>query len=92
MCDLEDLEAKSPSQPQPARRLDNRGKACAGFVRIRQTLDAMRPGEVLELLSTDSFSWWELPAWLEKQEYPLIHSEQSGRLWWKSYRFLIQKG
>lgn len=92
MCDLEDLDAKNPPQPQPARRLDNRGKACAGFVKIRQTLDAMHPGEVLELLSSDAFSWWELPAWLEKHEFPLLQSEQSGRLWWKSYRFLIQKG
>jgi len=52
----------------------------------------MRPGEVLELLSTDRISWWELPAWLEKHGHTLINREQSGRMWWKSYRFLIQKG
>lgn len=92
MCDLEELEAKGAAPLQPTQRLDNRGKACAGFVKIRQTLDAMPRGEVLELLSSDPFSWWELPAWLEQHEYPLLHSEQAGRWWWKSYRFLIQKG
>lgn len=92
MCDLEELEAKGPPQSQPVRSLDNRGKSCAGFVHIQRALDAMHTGEVLELLSNDRFSWWELPAWLERHAHPLIHSEQAGRLWWKSYRFLIQKG
>lgn len=91
MCDLEDLEAEAPPLPQPARRLDNRGKSCAGFVHIRRVLEAMQPGEVLELLSTDPISWWELPAWLEKHGHRLLSREQKGRLWWRSYRYLIQK-
>ena len=73
-------------------RIDNRGKACAGFVHVQRALESMAPGEVLELLSTDPISWWELPAWLGKHGHTLLRREQSGRLWWKSYRFLIQKG
>lgn len=91
MCDLEELQSPAAALPQPSRRIDNRGKACAGFVHIQRELDSMRPGEVLELLSTDRISWWELPVWLEKHGHTLVTREQSGRLWWKTYRFLIQK-
>lgn len=66
MCDLEDLEAQTAPAPLPVRRLDNRGKSYGCFVHIRRALEAMEPGEVLELLSTDPISWWKLPAWLEK--------------------------
>ncbi len=90
MCDL--AEINTPPVPQPIRRLDNRGKACAGFVRVQRILDAMAPEETLELLSTDRISWWELPAWLEVNGHTLVEREQSGRLWWRSYRYLIRRG
>lgn len=89
VCDLEDLAA--PALPEPTRRLDNRGKACAGFVYIQQALETIGPADVLELLSTDPISWWELPAWLEKHGLVLLHREYSGRLWWQTYRYLIKK-
>lgn len=88
MCDLEDLGTR---HPEPARRIDNRGRGCAGFVRIQQALDGMQPGETLELLSSDPISWWELPAWLEKHGQRLLQREKRGRLWWRSFRFLIEK-
>jgi len=90
MCDLEDL--RQPASPEPAVRLDNRGKACAGFVHVRRALDALQPGAVLEVLSTDSFAWWELPAWLEVNGFSLLEKEKG---WWRlrrSYRFLVEKG
>lgn len=90
MCDLQDLETAKAFEP--TRRLDNRGKACAGFVKIQKILKSMEPDEVLELLSTDRISWWELPAWLDKHGYRLIKQERQGRWLWQSYRFLIQKG
>src|SRR5690606_26904918 len=90
MCDLADLSA--PPAFQPTHRLDNRGKACAGFVRGQRILDAMAPEETLELLSTDRISWWELPAWLEMNGHTLVERGQSGRLWWRSYRYLIRRG
>src|SRR5690606_21819934 len=89
-CDLEDLQARKPVQP--AARLDNRGKSCAGFVHIRDMLDALQPGDLFELLSSDPISWWELPAWLEKHGHLLQERERSGRLWWRTYRYLIRKG
>lgn len=88
MCDIEDL--RRSSSPEPAVRVDNRGGACAGFVHVRRALDALAPGAVLEVLSTDSFSWWEMPAWLEVNGYDLIEREKG---WWRlrrSYRFLIR--
>lgn len=90
MCDLEDLHAPTP--PMPTRRVDNRGKGCAGFARIQKTLDGMEPSDVLELLSSDRISWWELPAWLEKHGHSLLAQERRGHWLWQSYRFLIQKG
>jgi putative copper resistance protein D len=88
MCDLEDL--RPPATEEPALRLDNRGKACAGFVHVRRALSALQPGAVLELLSTGALSWWELPAWLEVNGYELV---ERGRGRWRlrrSYRFLIR--
>ncbi|WP_407929048.1 sulfurtransferase TusA family protein [Candidatus Methylacidithermus pantelleriae] len=55
-------------------------------------MEAMQPGEVLELLSSDPISWWELPAWLNKKGHRLLSCEKGGRLWWRWYRFLIEKG
>lgn len=89
VCNLEDL--KQLPAAQPTRRLDNRGKACAGFVYIQQALEGIGPAETLELLSSDPISWWELPAWAEKQGLTLLHREQTGRLWWRTYRYLIRK-
>jgi putative copper resistance protein D len=86
MCDLKEL--KAPPLPQPGQRIDNRGKACAGFVRIQRALDAMQPSDTLELLSTDRISWWELPAWLEINGHTLLQQEKRGRLWWRHYHFL----
>lgn len=90
MCDLEDLHA--PALPTPTRRMDNRGKGCAGFAHIQKMLEGMGPRDVLELLSSDRISWWELPAWAEKHGHHLLAQERQGRWLWQSYRFLIQKG
>lgn len=89
MCNLEDL------QPVwvPTRRLDNRGKPCAGFVHVRRALEAMGPGEVLEVLSTDPVSRWELPAWARQNGYELLDQRPWGRyrLLWRAFRFLLRK-
>lgn len=76
----------------PTRRLDRRGTGCAGFIHVEEALAAMAPGEVLELLSSDPISWWELPAWLEVHGHRLLFRERR-RIWpWRYYRFLIQRG
>lgn len=90
MCDLDDLNA--PKLPAPAQRLDNRGKACAGFVKIQKLLQGMQAGDVLDLLSSDRISWWELPAWVEKNRHRMLRKEKNGRWLWQWYRFLIHKG
>ncbi len=89
MCDLEELD--SHELPEPTRRLDNRGRACAGFVHVRRALADLRPGDTLELLSSDRISWEELPAWLARHGYVLVHRERWGALWWRSCRYLIRK-
>ncbi|MCL4487109.1 MAG: CopD family protein [Chloroflexi bacterium] len=90
MCDLDDLSA--PKLPAPARRLDNRGKGCAGFVKIQKLLQGIEAGQVVELLSSDRISWWELPPWVEKHGHRLLKKEKNGRWLWQWYRFMIQKG
>ncbi len=89
MCNLEDLHPVWI----PTQRLDNRGKPCAGFVHVRRALEAMRPGEVLEVLSTDPVSWWELPAWARQNGYELLDQRPWGRyrLLWRAFRFLLRK-
>ncbi|MFN3285546.1 MAG: sulfurtransferase TusA family protein [bacterium] len=90
MCDVRDLHR---SEPAPSRTLDNRGKPCAGFVHIHRALEALRPGEVLELLSTDPVSWWELPAWARQNGYEVVDQRPWGRyrVLWRTYRFLIRR-
>ena len=90
ICDLNDLQSRP--EALPARRLDNRGKSCAGFVHIQRALESLEAGEVLEVLSTDPISWWELPAWLEKHGYELLERERRGRFLGRHYRFLITLG
>lgn len=76
----------------PVRRLDRRGAGCAGFVHVEEALAGMAPGELLELLSSDPISWWELPAWLEVHGHRLLFRERR-RVWpWRYFRFLIQRG
>lgn len=89
MCDLRDLAVKVPV----ARTLDNRGKPCAGFVHVHRTLEALGPGEVLELLSTDPISWWELPAWARQNGYEVLDQRVVGRyrILWRTYRFLLRQ-
>ena len=93
MCDLRELAVARPAPPRPDRTLDNRGRACAGFVHVRRALEAMEEGGLLEVLSTDPISWWELPAWVEVEGHTLVAKERIGRwrLLWPAYRFLIRK-
>lgn len=90
MCDVRDLRR---SEPAPSRTLDNRGKACAGFVHVQRALEGLRPGQVLELLSTDPISWWELPAWARQNGYEVVDQRPWGRyrVLWRTYRFLIRR-
>lgn len=94
MCDLRELQHARPAPVRPCRTLDNRGRACAGFVHIRRALEAMEEGDVLEVLSTDPVSWWQLPAWVEVEGHTLVARERLGRwrLLWPAYRFLIRRG
>ncbi len=89
MCDLDDLNA--PKLPAPARRLDNRGKGCAGFAKIQKLMQGIESGQVVELLSSGRISWWELPAWVEKNGHRLLKKEKNGRWLWQWYHFMIQK-
>ncbi|MDR7414990.1 MAG: sulfurtransferase TusA family protein [Armatimonadota bacterium] len=90
MCNLRDLE---DALPRPARTLDNRGKPCAGFVHVQRALRALEPGQVLELLSTDPMSWWELPAWARQNGYEVLDQRVVGRyrLLWRTYRFFLRR-
>lgn len=90
MCNLRELE---DALPRPARTLDNRGKPCAGFVHVQRALEALEPGQVLELLSTDPISWWELPAWARQNGYEVLDQRVVGRyrVLWRTYRFLLAR-
>ncbi|PZN13161.1 MAG: hypothetical protein DIU69_01305 [Bacillota bacterium] len=98
MCDLQELTLMGTAAtavaaaPAAHRRLDSRGRSCAGFVHIQRELESMAPGEILELLSSDPISWWELPAWLELNGHVLEARERRGFWLWATYRYLIRKG
>ncbi len=75
-----------------ARTLDNRGSDCAsGFVKLLDAIDALAPGEVLQVLSTDRASRRELRDWANRSGNMLLESSVSGPLWGREYRYLIRK-
>lgn len=68
--------------------LDASGLRCPmPVLRAQKQLRAMQPGTVLFILSTDSISWDEVPAFCEQAGHTLLRREQENGLW----RFWIRR-
>lgn len=75
--------------PEADNHLDAGGLRCPmPVLRAQKQLRSMLPGQVLSVLSTDSVSWDEIPAFCDQAGHALLHREQENGQW----RFWIRKG
>lgn len=75
--------------PEAQMRLDASGLSCPmPVLRAQKALRALQTGQVLEVISTDSVSKTEMPAYCEQAGHSLVHSEETA----ESFRFWIRKG
>lgn len=71
------------------RMLDASGLRCPmPLLKTKLELNGMAPGEVLEVLATDSGSSRDIPAWLNLSSHSLISQSESHGTW----RFVIKCG
>ncbi len=75
--------------PAPARTLDARGLLCPlPVIRARQAIEAINPGEVLEVVATDPGAVPDFQAWCAALGHELLRSEEPEP---GLFRFLIRK-
>lgn len=69
--------------------VDTSGKCCPlPMVETNSAINAMQPGQVLEIIATDQATRWDLPSWCERTGNTMLeHSEVDGTL-----RYYIRKG
>ncbi|KXS46363.1 sulfurtransferase TusA family protein [Marinobacter persicus] len=71
------------------RVLDASGLRCPmPLLKTKLELNGMAPGEVLEVLATDSGSSRDIPAWLNLSSHSLISQSENHGTW----RFVIKCG
>ena len=72
----------------PDRTLDCLGLFCPmPVLKVREALKAMRPGEVLEMLSDDPASDADMRTWSARSGQELISVERDGA----AFRFFVRK-
>jgi TusA-related sulfurtransferase len=62
------------------------------FVTLLETMDAIPPGGLLAVISTDPASQQELRDWTRRAGHDLLNVRATGPLWRREYRYLIRKG
>ncbi len=73
-------------------RLDNRGTNCAlGLLRVKQRMAELPLGTLLEVVTRDRFSPYEVPAWAEREGLELEYSKRTGAWLFTSFIFGIRK-
>lgn len=73
-------------------RLDNRGTNCAlGLLRVKQRMSELPLGDVLEVVTRDRFSPYEVPAWSEREGLEVEYSKKSGAWLFTTFVFGIRK-
>jgi tRNA 2-thiouridine synthesizing protein A len=71
-----------------AKRLDCRGLSCPlPIIMTKRAIDALAPGEVLEMTATDPGSVNDMAAWAQKTGNDLVGSAEAGGV----YTFTIRK-
>lgn len=82
-------KGKAAPHPQPNAVLDIRGVACPGpIVEAKKLLDAMQPGEVLQLISNCPGAPADVNAWVRTKALELAGMHESAR---GEYVFYIRK-
>ncbi len=68
--------------------LDMRGNECSLILaKAKMALKGMAPGEILEVLATDSCTEYDLPSWVKRSGNDLISAVKEGDY----MKFTIQK-
>lgn len=72
----------------PDKTLDCKGLSCPEPVlRTKMAINELEPGQVLEMLATDSGSANDIPAWANRTGNTILESSETEGVW----RFLIKK-
>ncbi len=58
------------------------------LLKLKQALNHMQTGEIVEVLATDTGSWRDIPLFVDKSQHQLLLAEQAQDY----YRYCIQKG
>lgn len=71
------------------RELDTRGLLCPiPILKTRAAIDAMQPGQVLKVVSTDAGSVRDMQAFARQTANPLLHTFVDGR----DFVYFLRKG
>ncbi len=82
-------KGKAAPHPRPHAVLDIRGVSCPGpILEAKKLLDAMQPGEVLELISNCPGSPSDVKAWVKTRSLELAAMRESAR---GEHHFYIRK-
>lgn len=68
--------------------LDAKGLSCPmPIVRIKKAMDALQPGEILEVLATDKGASSDIPAWTKSRGHQILDQTIEGDV----IKFFIKK-
>ena len=90
---LEIIEGKQPlgdtSMSEVHKTLNARNLTCPmPILKSRKALKTLKINQVLEILTTDPASWYDIPAWAKVSGQELISAEENGP---REYRFLVRR-
>ncbi len=72
----------------PTRTIDTSGQCCpVPMIETNRVMKTLKPGEVLEVISTDIGSRMDIPAWCERTGHELLRADEEGR----TYRYYLRK-
>lgn len=74
---------------EPTQKLDASGLECPmPLLKTKLALNALSPGDVLEVIATDPGSARDIPAFLKLSPHELVESEEDDQ----GFRFWIKRG
>lgn len=79
----------TPAEPEITEQLDASGLACPlPLLKAKQALSRMMPGEVLQVIATDSGSVRDFRAYVDNSDHEMIDSFTDG----ETYVHIIRRG
>ncbi len=77
------------SDVKPDKTVDTSGQCCpVPIIETNRAMKKMTPGEVLEVISTDTGSKMDIPAWCARTGNTLLRIDEQG----KTFRYFVRKG